>query len=163
MRLLIFSTQLQANCYNHIYHIKEPARNDLGLVLCWCARWAHVLKGESPQSVRQWEGYSLSQGCLSWGRIWRKMAAKLWPDEQKPYIRPQPRVRLPRKSKSNNCTESSVVNMAGKEGKNVWVPGEISQAHEVDVIRKKCVVTTNCEKSAEAIVPEKNREGPNNR
>ena len=31
-------------------------------------------------------------------------------------------------------------------------------------IRKKCVVTTNCEKSAEAIVPgEKNREGPNNR
>ena len=34
MRLLIFSTQLQANCYNHIYHIKEPARNDLRLVLC---------------------------------------------------------------------------------------------------------------------------------
>ena len=24
----------------------------------WCARWAHVLTGESPQSARQWEGYS---------------------------------------------------------------------------------------------------------
>ena len=29
----------------------------------WCARWAHVLTGESPQSARQWEGYSRSQGC----------------------------------------------------------------------------------------------------
>ena len=28
-----------------------------------CARWAHVLTGESPQSARQWEGYSRSQGC----------------------------------------------------------------------------------------------------
>ena len=24
----------------------------------WCARWAYVLTGESPQSARQWEGYS---------------------------------------------------------------------------------------------------------
>ena len=103
----------------------------------WCARWAHVLKGESPESARQWEGYSLSQGCPSWGGIGRKTAAKLWPDEQKPYIRQQMRMRLHVKSKSNNCTESSGVDMAGKEGKNVWVPGEVLQAHEVDVIRKK--------------------------
>ena len=26
---------------------------------------AHVLKGESPESARQWEVYSLSQGCPS--------------------------------------------------------------------------------------------------
>ena len=38
-----------------------------------------------------------------------------------------------------------------------FLPGEVSQAHQVDVFGKKCVVTTNCEKSAEAIVPtEKN-------
>ena len=62
---------------------------------CWCARWAHVLKGESPESARQREGYSLSQGCLSWGRIWRKAAAKLWPDEQKSHIRPLARASFP--------------------------------------------------------------------
>ena len=35
----------------------------------------------------------------------------------------------------------------------------------VDIFEKKCVVTTNCEKSAEAIVPggKKSWEGPNNR
>ena len=49
----------------------------------------------------------------------KKDGGKLWPDEQKPYIRPQMRTRLPHKLKSNNCTESTVVNMAGKEGKNV--------------------------------------------
>jgi len=38
----------------------------------WCARWAHVLTGESPQSARQWEGYSWSQGCPPRGGIWRK-------------------------------------------------------------------------------------------
>ena len=44
-------------------------------------------------------------------------------------------------------------------------PGRSHRRHEVDVIRKKnAVVTTNCEKSAEAIVPQKKmREGPNNR
>ena len=30
----------------------------------WCARRAHVLTGESPESARQWEGYSQSQGRL---------------------------------------------------------------------------------------------------
>ena len=69
------------------------------------------------------------------------------------------------KTKPNSYTESLEVNAAGKEGKNVGVPGEVSQAHEVDVFEKKCVVTTNCEKSAEAIVPgeKKHRKGPNNR
>ena len=33
----------------------------------------------------------------------------------------------------------------------------------LDRYQKRCVVTTNCKKSAEVIVPEKNREGPNNR
>ena len=44
-------------------------------------------------------------------------------------------------------------------------PGRSHRRHEVDVIGKKnVVVTTNCEKSAEAIVPQKKmREGPNNR
>ena len=35
------------------------------------------------------------------------------------------------------------------ERKNVRVPEEISQTHG-----KKCAVTTNCEKSAEVIVPQ---------
>ena len=42
-------------------------------------------------------------------------------------------------------------------------PGRSHRRIKVDEKEKKCVVTTNCEKSAEAIVPEKNREGPNNR
>ena len=43
-------------------------------------------------------------------------------------------------------------------------PGRSHRRIKVDVFGKKCVVTTNCQKSAEAIVPgEKNREGPNNR
>ena len=45
-------------------------------------------------------------------------------------------------------------------------PGRSHRRIKVDVFEKKCVVTTNCEKSAEAIVPggkKKNREGPNNR
>ena len=45
------------------------------------------------------------------------------------------------------------------------LPGEILQAQEVDIFEKKCVVTTNCKKSAEVIVlgGEKTEEGPNNR
>jgi len=31
---------------------------------------------------------SQRQGCPPRGRIWRKPAAKPWPDEQKPHIRP---------------------------------------------------------------------------
>ena len=30
------------------------------VVIFWCARWAYVLTGESPQSARQWEGYSIA-------------------------------------------------------------------------------------------------------
>ena len=42
-------------------------------------------------------------------------------------------------------------------------PGRSHRRHKVDVFeKKKAVVTTNCEKSAEAIVPG-NREGLNNR
>ena len=48
------------------------------------------------------------------------------------------------------------------ERKNVRVPGEVSQAWRSKGNSKGNVVTTNCEKSAEAIVPQK-REGPNNR
>ena len=33
-------------------------------------------------------------------------------------------------------------------------PGRSHRRIKVDVFEKKCVVTTNCEKSAEAIVPE---------
>ena len=40
------------------------AQESLGAEV-WCARWAHVLTGESPQSARQWEGYSQNQGCPS--------------------------------------------------------------------------------------------------
>ena len=37
-------------------------------------------------------------------------------------------------------------------GKISLLPGEVLQAHEVDIFEKKCVVTTNCKKSAEVIV-----------
>ena len=37
-------------------------------------------------------------------------------------------------------------------GKILLLPGEILQAQEVDIFEKKCVVTTNCKKSAEVIV-----------
>ena len=38
-------------------------------------------------------------------------------------------------------------------GKISLLPGEVLQAHEVDIFeKKKCVVTTNCKKSAEVIV-----------
>ena len=43
-------------------------------------------------------------------------------------------------------------------------PGRSCGRIRVDIFEKKCAVTTNRKKSAEAIVPgEKNREGPNNR
>ena len=60
------------------------------------------------------------------------------------------------KTKPNSYTESFTVNAAGKEGKNVRVPGEVLPTHSSRHSRKKCAVTTNGKKSAEAIVPEKN-------
>ena len=81
---------------------------------------------------------SQRQECPSWGGIWRKPDCRgwkvpcwtnLWPDEQKPHIRLWTRVSLLNKTKPNSCTESVTVNAAGKEGKNVWVPGEVLQAH----------------------------------
>ena len=77
---------------------------------------------------------SQRQGCPPWGGIWRKpdfgswkasQWANLWPDEQKSHIRLWTRVSLPNKTKPNSYTESLTVNATGKEGKNVWVPGEV--------------------------------------
>ena len=34
-----------------------------------CARRAHVLTGESPESTRQWEGYSRTSRALPRGRV----------------------------------------------------------------------------------------------
>ena len=48
------------------YKASKARRNSeawISVGFFWCARWAHVLTGESPQSARQWEGYSRSQGC----------------------------------------------------------------------------------------------------
>ena len=74
-------------------------------------------------------------------------------------VRPQARVRLLYKPKPNSCTESLAVNKAGIRVKErVSTRGGLTGGGE-----KNPVVTTNCEKSAEAIVPEKKREGPNNR
>ena len=69
------------------------------------------------------------------------------------------RVRLPYKSKPNNYTESFAVNMADIRGKErVSTRGGLADA------RKKCAVTTNGKKSAEAIVLVLfHWEGPNNR
>ena len=58
------------------------------------------------------------------------------------------------KTKPSSYTESFTVNAAGKEGKNVRVPGEVLPTHSGRHIwKKKCAVTTNGKKSAEAIVP----------
>ena len=67
------------------------------------------------------------------------------------------RVRLLRKPKPNNCTESSEVNAAGIRGKEcVSTRGGLAGASSRH-IQKKRVVTTNCQKSAEAIVPGKKK------
>ena len=58
------------------------------------------------------------------------------------------------KTKPNNYTESFAVNMADIRGKErVSTRGGLA-----DALGKKCAVTTNRKKSAEAIVPEKNWE-----
>ena len=75
------------------------------------------------------------------------------------HVRSEARVRLRHKLKPNSCTESLTVNMAGIRGKEC-----VSTRGGLTGGGKKTVVTTNCEKSAEAIVPQKKvGEGPNNR
>ena len=50
--------------------------------------------------------------------------ANLWSDEQKPHKRLCMRIRLHDKSKSNNYTESCMVNVADRwRERNVWYPG----------------------------------------
>ena len=50
--------------------------------------------------------------------------ANLWSDEQKSHIRSRTRVRLLRKPKPNNYTESYGINVAdGWRERNVWYPG----------------------------------------
>ena len=50
--------------------------------------------------------------------------ANLWSDEQKPHKRLCMRIRLLNKSKSNNYTESCMVNVADRwRERNVWYPG----------------------------------------
>ena len=73
-------------------------------------------------------------------------------------VRPQMRVRLQRKLKPDSYTESSAVNKAGRWSERMCeYPGRSYRRIQVDVIGKKSVVTTNCKKSAEVIVPgEKN-------
>lgn len=58
-------------------------------------------------------------------------------------------VRLPTKPKPNSCTEHWKVNAAGiREKERVSTRGDLADGGE-----KKPAVTTNCEKSAEVIVP----------
>ena len=50
--------------------------------------------------------------------------ANLWPDEQKPHIRLNMRVRLQCKPKPNSYTESWAIDVAGRwRERNVWYPG----------------------------------------
>ena len=59
-------------------------------------------------------------GCEEHTNSW----ANLWSDEQKSHIRLCMRIRLPTKSKSNNYTESCMINEAdGWRGRNVWYLG----------------------------------------
>ena len=81
------------------------------------------------------------------GRVERsRLKANLWPDEQKSHTRPSVWVRLQGKPKPNNCTEHWMVNAAGiREKERVSTRGDLADG--------KPAVTTNCEKSAEVIVP----------
>ena len=69
------------------------------------------------------------------------------------------------KTKPNSYTESFTVNAAGKEGKNVRVPGEVLPTHSSRHIRKK--MRSNNERQevsrGHSTRGKKSWEGPNNR
>ena len=60
--------------------------------LCFCSvpGMAYILMVKVHRGDYHRSGQPLveHQGCLSWGRIWRKVTTKLRPDEKKPQVRP---------------------------------------------------------------------------
>ena len=90
------------------------------------------------------------QGCLPWGRIWRKVKTKLRPDEKKPQVRPV-RVGWVCRTTRNpiDCGILLQVNAAGMQWRRYdLTPGDLMSGSSV-------IVTTNHEKSAEPIVVKK--------
>ena len=75
--------------------------------LCVCARWAHVLTGESPKSARQWEEYSRSKG------VHREVESeeRVRQNSGLLHLRLNVSMRLRNKSKFDNCTELHLVFM----------------------------------------------------
>jgi hypothetical protein len=70
-------------------------------------------------------------------------------------VRPQARVRLQAEPKPKSCTESLAVNIAGIRVKERVSTREGLTGGDLAGSIGKAIVTTNCEKSAEAIVPGK--------
>ena len=76
------------------------------------------IKPKARVSIVRWN--LKEAGCEEHTNSW----ANLWSDEQKSHIRLCMRIRLPTKSKSNNYTESCMINEAdGWRGRNVWYLG----------------------------------------
>lgn len=64
------------------------------------------------------------------------------------------------KPKPNNCTDLFPVNAADIRAKEcVSTRGGLADALSRRIREKKCAVTTNCKKSAEAIVPHTKKSG----
>ena len=76
--------------------------------------------------------------------------ANIWSDGQKSDTRPGMRISLHKKTKSNNYPKSSMVNRADIRWKE-YVLNRRGLAGEAK--KNRLAVTTNCEKSAEVIVP----------
>lgn len=94
-----------------------------------CARRAHVLKEcKSPNPPGDGKDLANGKGVVGDDKSEGSRMAKLWSDEQKPYMRLGMRVRLQYKLKPNNHTESCLVDMADRwsertceyPGRSVW-------------------------------------------
>src|SRR3990172_10748701 len=91
---------------------KKPNQKWLGFLHCAPGR-AHSFGGVSPLLARQGEELAERQGCRGRLRIWRKLKAKRWPDEQEADMRRYGGARRPISSKPETCTERCGVNPTG--------------------------------------------------
>ena len=124
----------------------------------WCARHGQQLGGERPLRARQQE--ALAKGKASIVRWDLKEAGcqgeELWransrTDEQKSHSRPYRDGRVCDTTQSPMLPESHTVNVAVTwEERCYSYPGRSCRR---EVGNPKAAVTTNCKKSAEAIVP----------
>ena len=132
--------------------------------LSQCALRAHVFKGERPESHDSGKVIAKAKGvrCEAGyeGRQWQNSAPT-----NRSHVKPQARVRPLNKPKPDSCTESFELNMVGIRGKECmgtrggFTGGEggriLLSRRQKFAAGSRAIVTTNCEKSAEAIAPQK--------